>query len=417
MFVIILTLVFTMLINDLDGSAIINCDHPSHVYRVGETAVFTLHAENSGTWNVEISSDGEAVLHKFQTAAPGTFRFTLPHPGFLRVKAADVNGNTAETAVAFDPLQILPVLPEPEDFDAFWQSIFAQQKSVPENFKMTELPALTTGEYSFYAVQCDNINGKKVYGYLRLPRGKGPFPLLVYVEGYGRGQNLEVFQEHCQNVSRYCTGKVAALTISVHAFSPPESDAEYKKFFAEYLKKFPDRNYWLEGLDSDDMCKTFFVQAISGAVRLCNLVCALPVIDQKRITCYGVSQGGAFGIYLTANCPQIKALFAGVPAFGDCGGFLLGRHTPQSNIGAFRKYYEKLRYFDTVNFARRIKVPVYMSAGFIDPICPPSSVYAIYNQLQGNKMFYDKTRNGHNDGSAEYNQSTWKFVDQYMQNL
>ena len=58
-----------------------------------------------------------------------------------------------------------------------------------------------------------------------------------------------------------------------------------------------------------------------------------------------------------------------------------------------------------------------MSCGFIDPICPPSSVYAIYNQLQGNKMFYDKTRNGHNDGSAEYNQSTWNFVDQYMQNL
>ena len=163
------------------------------------------------------------------------------------------------------------------------------------------------------------------------------------------------------------------------------------------------------------MTQTFFAQAIAGAVRLCNSVCALPAIDKERVVCYGVSQGGGFGIYLTACCPQIKALFCGVPAFGDCGGFLLGRHSTQSDIGAFRKYYEKLRYFDTANFARRIKVPVYMSAGFIDSICPPSGIYAVYNQLSGPGMFYNKVIHGHNDGSDEYEQSTWNFVAGHLE--
>lgn len=391
----------------------IECNRPSHIYRVGEKAVFSIRSQKSELLNVTLSADDDVILHKFKMTAPGSFNFTLPHPGFLRVKVSSKNKKTAEAGVAFDPEQIRPVLPEPADFDAFWENIWSKQKAVPANFKMTERPDLAAAGYSFYELRCDNINDTKVYGYLRLPQGKGPFPLLVYVEGYGRGQSLETFQEHCRNVSKYCRGNIAALTIGVLPFAF-ESDAELKKKFAEYTRQCPGGNYWLKDLDSEDMTRTFFALAISGAVRLCDLVCALPVIDQKRIVYYGVSQGGGFGIYLTANCPQIKALFCGVPAFGDCGGFLQGRHSTQSNIGAFRTHYEKLRYFDTANFARRIKVPVYMSAGFIDSICPPSSIYAVYNQLQGNKMFYNKTFNGHNDGSAEYTQSTWSFVDRHL---
>ncbi|MBR0458036.1 MAG: acetylxylan esterase, partial [Victivallales bacterium] len=39
-------------------------------------------------------------------------------------------------------------------------------------------------------------------------------------------------------------------------------------------------------------------------------------------------------------------------------------------------------YFDGANFASRIQCPVRVAVGFSDPLCPPSAVYASYNNIQ-----------------------------------
>jgi hypothetical protein len=40
-------------------------------------------------------------------------------------------------------------------------------------------------------------------------------------------------------------------------------------------------------------------------------------------------------------------------------------------------------YFDTVNFAPRIKAPVFAGMGFIDTISPPAGVWTALNQIHG----------------------------------
>ena len=42
-------------------------------------------------------------------------------------------------------------------------------------------------------------------------------------------------------------------------------------------------------------------------------------------------------------------------------------------------------YFDTVNFASRIKAPVLAGMGFIDTISPPAGVWTALNQIPGPK--------------------------------
>jgi cephalosporin-C deacetylase len=42
-------------------------------------------------------------------------------------------------------------------------------------------------------------------------------------------------------------------------------------------------------------------------------------------------------------------------------------------------------YFDTVNFASRIKAATLVSIGFIDTIAPPAGIWAAINQIQGPK--------------------------------
>ena len=61
------------------------------------------------------------------------------------------------------------------------------------------------------------------------------------------------------------------------------------------------------------------------------------------------------------------------------------------------------RYYDVVNFARRVTVPGLYSWGFNDETCPPTSMYASYNVITAPKrlmLAYDK---GH--------QSTQEQVD------
>ena len=67
-------------------------------------------------------------------------------------------------------------------------------------------------------------------------------------------------------------------------------------------------------------------------------------------------------------------------------------------------------YYDAMNFAPDIECPVFMNAGLIDPISPPSGSWAVFNQI-GSK---DKTLTplpgmGH-DWSAEFDRRAWRWL-------
>jgi cephalosporin-C deacetylase-like acetyl esterase len=58
-------------------------------------------------------------------------------------------------------------------------------------------------------------------------------------------------------------------------------------------------------------------------------------------------------------------------------------------------------YFDTMNFATRTKAAgCIFTVGFIDVTCPPSSVYATYNQLTIPKQIYNDIPSGHANSPA-----------------
>src|SRR5690606_33709342 len=56
---------------------------------------------------------------------------------------------------------------------------------------------------------------------------------------------------------------------------------------------------------------------------------------------------------------------------------------------------EASRYFDMVNFAPRIRAQGYFWVGFFDQLCPPTTVYAAYNQLQTPKEIIHAIDSGH----------------------
>lgn len=396
----------------------VTCDHASHYYHVGEEAEIRIVCDKDVPLEVVLTSDGAAVLDKRTVKAsvekPYVFTFTLGQPGILRCTVKGAGLEPRILGMAFDPEQILPVLPEPEDFLEFWEKAVATSDALPTNFKMTELTEDSTEENIYYDVECDNVNGTKHYGYLKIPRTEKKVPLLIYVEGAGVGQEQESFKLHNANVEKFIHEPVATLTIGVHRYKPMPLTLDHRKQHADYVKQFDEQEYWLENIQARDLTDNFFYRAILGCKRITDCVSNLPQIDQGHIAYLGVSQGGMFGLYLTALCPQIRAAFCGVPAFCDCGGGIVKRHTPTCQISTLDKYADFLRYFDTANFARHITVPVFISAGYIDTTCTPSSVFAAANVLAGPKLVFHKVNDGHTTGPLEYEALYWTYVSRFL---
>ena len=92
---------------------------------------------------------------------------------------------------------------------------------------------------------------------------------------------------------------------------------------------------------------------------------------------------------------------AEIPTFCDHTGIVIGRINgwpriiPNDAAAPDPRVVEAVRYYDAVNFAPRIRAQVFVTVGFIDHICPPTGVYAMFNQLPGEKKIWQHLDTGH----------------------
>ena len=74
---------------------------------------------------------------------------------------------------------------------------------------------------------------------------------------------------------------------------------------------------------------------------------------------------------------------------------------------------ETVRYFDVVNFARILTVPVYMSFGYNDLTCAPTSTYACWNSLASSqKKLLVVPETGHWRYSYQW-KTGWDWIMQF----
>ena len=67
-----------------------------------------------------------------------------------------------------------------------------------------------------------------------------------------------------------------------------------------------------------------------------------------------------------------------------------------------------MAYYDVVNFARRLTVPTYITWGFNDDTCPPTTSYAVYNVITAPKEALITPINEHwTSDATERGHLTW----------
>jgi cephalosporin-C deacetylase-like acetyl esterase len=247
-----------------------------------------------------------------------------------------------------------------------------------------------------FKISLANVDGTRVWAFLTMPKVvTTPLPLLVSVPGAS-------FRAPARPGLDWVDRGVMRLWISVHPHDPQLSTTEL-----DALEASPAGRYTRLGAPDPD--RYYYRRAILGADRMIDYVCANFPWDGEHCVVYGQSQGGAFSLFAAALNGHVTACVAEAPAMCDHGGVMVGRGAgwPYLVPGGDQPDQQRLLlamsgYFDGVFFARRIRVPTLFTVGFVDDTCPPTSVYAAFNQVAGPKSIVHQVDRGHALGSPEY---------------
>ena len=285
--------------------------------------------------------------------------------------AAYVGGNTGRNnglyavGAAVAPAKIGMSTPRPLDFDAFWEAKLAAQAKIPINPVLTKVETdVPDVELSLFVL---DALGSQTHGYIAKPAREGKFPALIQLQYAG------VYALNARGAAR--RGAEGWLFINVDSHDKLPSDPS---------GNIP-RSY--QSVGNTDREKSYFLNMYLRDSRALDYLLTRPDWDGKTIVLTGGSMGGQQSLVLAGLRPdKITAALVCVPAGADANGDLHGRKAGYPNWPSDNPDMMKTAlYFDTVNFASRIKTPVMAGMGFIDTISPPAGVWAALNQIPGAK--------------------------------
>ena len=150
----------------------------------------------------------------------------------------------------------------------------------------------------------------------------------------------------------------------------------------------------------------YYKDVYVGCARAVDFLCSLPDWDGKNVIVTGGSQGGALSVITAALNEKVTICAPFYPALSDLTGFLHNRAGgwPKFFSGTYadgvvdipvEQALETLPYFDVVNFARTLRVPTFMSWGYSDDTCSPTSIWSVWNEITAPKQFDITPSSGH----------------------
>ena len=394
-------------------------DHVDWLYKTGEKAKIEVQFYKYG-----VPQDGVEVLYELggdmmPSDTKGTVKLkngkavismgTMKEPGFRDCRlTAKVGGKTYShhIKVGFSPEKLQPYTQLPSDFNEFWNKTKAEAAQFPLTYTKEYVKKYSTDKMDCYLIRLQlNKQNQCIYGYLFYPKAEGKYPVVLYPPGAGI-KTIKGPMRHKYYAEEGCI----RFEIEIHGLNP-ELDEDT---FGEISRAFSSREngYLVNGLDSRE--NYYMKRVYLACVRSIDLLTSLPEWDGKNVIVQGGSQGGALALITAGLDKRVTACVANHPALSDMAGYKAGRaggypHLFKNTVDMDTPAKMKtLAYYDVVNFAKQITVPVYMTWGFNDNTCPPTTSYIVYNVLNCPKEALITPVNEHwTSEDTEYGHLRW----------
>ena len=382
-------------------------------YKRGENADFVLSVSKDGKpvdglkVNAEITKDSVPMGKTFSgETKDGKFSVsgTLNEPGFLKCKmlvsvpSGDGKKKTVDmlAGAAFDPLEIKPSLPAPDDFDAYWDRQKEILAAIPMNISMKRVEPTVKGVEAF-DVQADTFNGK-LSAYIAYPKNAAPGSLPALVNTQGAGVRSSGLHAVCNWAKR----GFIALNFNAHGLPNGKPKEYYDNLAKGELKDYPIKN-------CHDRDTIFFRTLYMRLMRAMDVITSQPQWDGKNLMVCGGSQGGGQALAAGGLNGKVTVVAAMFPAICDHSGAVVGRTTGWPHFTRLdaagnydKKAVEAARYIDAVNFAPRIKGKVVFMINYADNVCEPTSCYAAYNSIKTPKRLFINEESRHAPAKGSY---------------
>ncbi len=370
-------------------------DHSNWLYKTNEKAKISVSVYHYGILQDTLTVNYSIAPDMMESEKTGVIKIkngiasinvgTLGYPGFLDLNLkVNLNGKEYKhhIKVGFDPEKLTAYTKLPSDFDSFWLKAKEDAAQCPMKVERTFVPEYSSDKVDCYLVKIQAYEkGRYVYGYLTIPTKEGKFPVVFSPPGAGikpMDPLKDIF---------YAENGFIRLDMEIHGIRPDLKKEDYKEISSAFGNKY--NSYLINGLDNRD--NYYMKKVYLSCIRAIDYLTTLPEWDGKNLIAQGGSQGGALALITAGLDSRITACAANHPALSDMARYKIGKAGGYPHL--FTKFegmdtpekLKTLQYYDVVNFARKIKVPVFMTWGYNDNVCPPTTSYIVYNTLNTKK--------------------------------
>ncbi|MCH7652743.1 MAG: acetylxylan esterase [Chloroflexi bacterium] len=273
----------------------------------------------------------------------------------------------------------------PVDFDQYWKETLDELSGTPANPEVELIPIRCTDYATMYGVRLTSIGPYRLFGYLSIPAGEGPFPAIYYTSKYQ--SVVEPIPQGTANLQR---GRY--ITFSCGARGQRNVDEPYAaKFPGQLTEKIDDSaTYIFRGIAAD-------------CVRGLEYLLSRTEVDRDRIVAVGndmalITAALARGVTHVISTP---ALFLDTCELASKTGAY-----PLEEINDYLRAFpdreaavrETLAHLDLRWFAPQVDANTLIMAGAPGSLLSGSALESVRSGISGEAEIHDSESSSYRDG-------------------
>jgi len=268
----------------------------------------------------------------------------------------------------------------PADFDAYWDAVDRELAAYAAAPEIEPLPLRTTDFATAYTVRLTSSGPTRIFGYLSVPHGDGPFPALLEVPTYGSVNHVPAYEDRRRYVMLTIMHRGQRLADQTFAAAYPG----------------------LLTLGIDDPATYVYREIVADCLRGAEFLLARPEVDARRV---GVT-GTDLALMVAARRPRFAAVrVTGTPLYRALDAAGRTREYPLEELNDHLRAYpdrrervaRALAYVDPLHHAPRVTASTLLSVGDPGTVGGPEWLAPLAAALGGPVEQYALVHEGRTD--------------------
>jgi cephalosporin-C deacetylase len=273
----------------------------------------------------------------------------------------------------------------PQAFQQYWQETLDGLARYPPSPEVDLLPLRSTAFATLYGVRLTSLGPYRLFGYLSIPTGAGPFPAIYYPPKYQ--SVLEILPQGTANLqrSRY-------ITFSLAARGQRNADVPWAAMFPGLLT---------EGIES--ATSYIFRGIVADSVRGLQFLLTRPELDAAGVVVIG-NDMAVITAALTSGATHVVAAPALFYKTAELAGKTQGYPLEEINdyLRLFPAQAEAVRrtlaHYDLRAFAPRVTAPTLLMVGAPGTLLDETALKPLVAALPGRVVVHASEQSSYKDG-------------------